>query len=959
MTNTPDNSNQQTDTSKSRNWRRIVIISGLGLGTVFVGGGAVGTWWFQEKLAPMVSEDLTRLTQRPVQVGELQKFRIGYLEFGPSSLPPTSTDSIAASTEVVKVRYALGPLLFKTLKLDITFGKSEANLQQQADGSFKVPELADLPPPPIDVDITALRFPELDVTILPAETGKSSEPILLDLSKSEVLSKDKLQRWLIDLNGKVIDGGGNFRVDADVNLKTSEVKADVVAQKLQLPIFAPLVLAFENIPDVSLQSGVLNADLRTQIKLTDKIADLVQNIQGKVSLQELKANSSFLSDTVNLNTVANVAWPKVRVENFNANYGNIGLKVKGTAQTTADLDPQNLNLDLNVEVLPVSFDTLFNTVTTEIDLLSGKIETAETKQQLQQIRSQIQDIRPLLDGGVKTNFSIVGSLLQPVVSGKVQTTEVTRVDRLRFQDIATNFTISPQLNQEFQPLSLTAGFSELQISPVVGGKITGKGEVRSQKSKVKSQEEVKIQNSKGRSQNFLRNASLRDATQTQTKLKSQKLEVASRESVPQKEEVKIQNSKVKRKKLAVGSQSVPQKEEAKSQKLAVGSQSVLQKEEVKIQNSKVKRKKLEVRSQKLAVGSQSVLQSQKLEMGSGESVPKTQNFLRNTSLRDATKTQTKVKTQKLEVASQESVPQTQKLEVAASQKSVSKEQEMNFNPVVDLNLKVENVPLEPIAQQYGITSPLPLGDFSSEVAIAGALESLKGQVQWQLPKAVYPVSGTVDIVDSQANIKNTVVEVGGGKVNIDGTANLENWQLNVTVNQVNLDNLEPLKPLGLPSGLEGIVNAKASSSGLTRDFSINTIDGNGSGVINVAGGQVNFNGRANNGNLQGKGNAVQLSLSALERIGRNANFLTTPNPILSSQTDGKVNGEATFSANLNDLSLAGITTGFQGNVNLANGKVKVNGKVNNARFQALVNSEDLLLNPLLELGLSAVNSGII
>ncbi|GGA32735.1 translocation/assembly module TamB domain-containing protein [Okeania sp. KiyG1] len=808
MTNTPDNSDQQTDTSKSRNWRRIVIISGLGLGTVSVGGGAVGTWWFQEKLAPMVSENLTRLTQRPVKVGELKKFRIGYLEFGPSSLPPTSTDSIAASTEIVKVRYALGPLLFKTLKLDITFGKSEANLRQEADGLFKIPELADLPPPPFNVDITALRFPELDVSILPAETGRSSEPILLDLSNSEVFSRDKLQRWLVDLNGKVIDGGGNFRVDADVNLKNSEVKADVVAQKLQLPIFVPLALAFENIPDVSLQSGVLNADLRTEIKLTDKVADFVQNIQGKVSLQELSANSSFLSDTVNLNTVANVAWPKVRVESLNANYGNIGLKLQGTAQTTADLDPQNLNLNLNAEVLPVSFDTLFNTFTTEIDLLSQRIETVETKEQLQQIRSQIQDIRPLLDGGVKTNFKIVGSLLQPVVSGKVQTTEVTRVDRLSFQDIATNFTISPQLNQEFQPLSLTAGFSDLQITPVVGGKITGNSEFRIQNLEFRIQE-------------------------------------------------------------GVSSQSVQQ---------GVGTQ-----------NSELKTQNLQVGSREL----------------------------------------------------------------------VSKEQETNFNPVVDLNLKVENLPLEPIAQQYGIISPLPLGDFSSEVAIAGALESLKGQVLWQLPNAVYPVSGTVDVVDSQANIKNTVVEVGGGRVNIDGTANLENWQLNVTVNQVNLDNLEPLKPLGLPSGLEGIVNAEASSSGLTRDFSINTIDGNGSGVISVAGGQVNFNARANNGNLQGKGNAVQLSLSALERIGRNANFLTTPNPILSSQTDGKVNGEATFSANLNDLSLPGMTSGFQGNVNLANGKVNVNGRVNNGNFQALVDTEDLPLNPLLDLGLSAVNSGVI
>ncbi|NES67224.1 MAG: hypothetical protein F6K24_19245 [Okeania sp. SIO2D1] len=80
-------------------------------------------------------------------------------------------------------------------------------------------------------------------------------------------------------------------------------------------------------------------------------------------------------------------------------------------------------------------------------------------------------------GIVKTDVKVSGSLLKPEVSGKVETTEITRVDRLRFQDIATNFTISPELNQEFQPINVTASFSDLQINPVVRGKISGKGAV--------------------------------------------------------------------------------------------------------------------------------------------------------------------------------------------------------------------------------------------------------------------------------------------------------------------------------------------------------------------------------------------------------------------------------------------------------------------------------------------------
>ncbi|MEM1171314.1 MAG: translocation/assembly module TamB domain-containing protein [Cyanobacteria bacterium P01_H01_bin.35] len=825
MTNTPENPNDQTHLSIPRKWRRIIIISGLGLGTVSVAGGIAGIWFVQNKLAPMISHNLTRLMQRPVQVGELKKFGLGYIEFGPSSLPATSTDSISASTEVVKVTFPLGPILFRTLKLDITFGESQAVVQQEANGSFAIPQLAELPPPPLNIDIEELSFPELNVSIKPSAKGNSSNPILLDLSNTDVGSKDKGERWLVNLNGKVIDGG-NFKVNADANLKTSEIKANVVAKKLQLPIFAPLASAVENIPDINLRSGELDANLRAQVKIAENIADIVQDVRGRVSLQKFQASSSLISNIVNLNTVANVAWPKVNVENLDANYGDIGLKVRGAAETARDLDLENIKLDLQAEVLPVTFDTLFNTATREINLLSNNITSAENRKQLQEIRSQIQNIRPLLEGRVKTDVNLSGSLLKPVVSGKIETTEITRVDRLRFRDIATNFTISPQLNQQFQPLNVTANFSDLEINPVVGGKISGKGSIS---------------------------------------------------------EFKIQNSKVKSKKLEVGSQGVIS--------------------EFKIQNSKVKSKKLEVGSQN----------SEETRRG---------------------------------------------LVSKPSSKPSSKPQK-TFNPIVDLDLRVQNLPVEAIAQQYGITSPVPIGDFSTDVKIAGALETLKGQIQWQLPKAVYPLSGAVDIINSQANIKNTIVKIGGGTVNINGNANLENWKINATANQINLDNLEPLQPLGLPSGLEGIVNGKANFSGLTSKFSINSIKGNVRGLANLAGGQINLNGEVNDGNWQGKGTATQLSLSSLERIARNSDILISPNPILSGKTDGRINGEATVSGNLNNLSLAGVTANIDGNLNLANGIINASSKVNNGGFQALVNTEELPINPLLDLGLSAVNSGII
>ncbi|NEQ36843.1 MAG: DUF748 domain-containing protein [Okeania sp. SIO3I5] len=909
MANTPENPNDQTHLSTPRKWKRIIIISGLGLGTVLVAGGIAVSWWVKEGLAPMVSDSLTQLMQRPVQVGELRKFGLGYIEFGPSSLPPTSTDSITASTDVVKVTFPLGPILFGTVRLDITFGESQAVVKQEANGSFAIPLLAELPPPPLDIDIERLSFPKLNVTIEPAVKEKSATPILLDLGKSEVLATDNEERWIVNLNGKVIDGG-NFKVNAEANINTLEVKGNVVAKKLQLPIFAPLALAIENIPDIYVESGELDANLRARVIITDNIADILQDARGKVSLRELKANTDILSNSVKVNTVANFAWPKVNLENLDVNYGDIGVKLRGAAETGRDLDLQNIKLDLQAQVLPVSFETLFDTAVREIGLFSNNTSSPETKQQLQQISSQIENIRPFLAGTVKTDVKVSGSLLEPVVSGKVETTEVTRVDRLRFKDIATKFTVSPELNQEFQFVNVTAGFSDLQINPVVGGKITGKGSI--------SEVIGKLDTDLG----------------TDTRIKSL-VELTSVQS--QQQETKFNPSELD---SDLGTdtrmKNLVQSELDSDLGTDTRMKNLVQLTPVQNQQQETKFNPSELDTD---LGTDTRIKSL-VELTSVQSQEQETKF--NPSELDTdlgTDTRMKNLVQLTPVQNQQ--------------------QETKFNPKVDLDLRVENLPVEAIAQQYGITSPLPIGDFSSEVKISGLLESLKGQIQWQLPKAVYPLSGEVDIVNSQANIKNTVVKVGGGTVNINGNANLENWQLNATANQINLENLEPLQPLGLPSGLEGIVNGQANFSGLTNQLSINSINGNATGRVNLAGGQINLNGEVNNGNWQGKGIATQLSLSALERIARNSDILITPNPILSGRTDGKINGEATASGSLNNLSLPGVTVDFDGNLNLANGRINAGGKVNNGRFQTLVNTQDLPINPLLDLGLSAVNSGII
>ncbi|MEB3342215.1 translocation/assembly module TamB domain-containing protein [Okeania sp.] len=854
MTNTPTNPNDPTHSSTPKKWIGIIIIGGLGLGTIAVAGGIAGTWFVQNELAPMVSESLTNLLQRPVKVGELKKFGLGYIEFGPSSLPPDSSDSISASTEAVKVTFPLGPLLFRTLILNITFGESQATIQQEADGLVVVPKLADLPPPPITVDIQKLNFSKVDVTINPSAKAKSANPILIGLNKIEARSQDQQQRWFVNLDGKIVDAG-SFQVDADANLKTMEIKTKVVGQKLQLPIFANLASAVENVPNVNLVSGELDTNLDSQVKIAGN-AVIVENVRGKVSLQKFQVNTELLSNPVNLNTVADIAWPKVNVKSFNANYGDIGLKVGGAAEISRNLDLQSIGLDLKAELAAISFDTLFNTATREINLLSSQITSTETKKELQEIQGQIADLRPLLDGALKTDVKVSGNLLKPVVSGKIETTEVTRVERLLFKSIATKFTVNPEFNQDFQPVKVSAGFSDLEISPLAGGKITGKGRIED----------------------------------------------------------------------LVGSQPTPNP----SQEGNPGRRS---------QN-------LEVRSQPTPNPSQ--------EENSGERV------LYATSVPLYYANSEPVDTKYSQLPTPPTLPTPPSNPTSPTSPSPCSQLSVPCSLILDLDLQVESLPVEAIAQQFAFVSPLPVGDLSTDVKVSGSLEAIQGQVKWQLPQAVYPLSGEVDILNNQVFIKNTVVKVGNkGRVNVDGNVNLENWRFKATANQIGLDNLSALQQFGVPSGLEGIVNGEGDFSGLTTDFSINSIKGNGKGIVNIAGGQVNVNGEVNNGIWQGKGKAVQLSLRGLERVARNLDIKVTPNRILSNKTDGKINGEGIAAGNINNLSLPGIKADFAGNLSLEKGVINARGQVRNGGLKGLVNTQDLPVNSLLDLGLSAANSGII
>lgn len=799
MTNTPDTPKIRQPRQSHKRLLRIILWSGLGLGTVALVGGVGATWWVKTQLAPTIENVLSDVLNREVEVGGLEGFGPGYLKFGPSSIPPTDVYPDHAKTDGVIATFPLGPLLSGKLKLDLTVLDSEVYLKQQPDGSFKLADIVqgeenrgenqfDVE---LNVDASQVKVEVQPMLQTSTNETKPTQPILLIIDKANLKLLEKLTRVLADVNGKFASGG-TFAIDADGVLTGDRAKIAIDAQKVQLPE----LLQLANIPGIEIPTGEVNTNATVRINNRQ-----LENLDGNVGFQDIVANINNLTKPVSVSGNTKLSGKKIIVETLDANYDDIAVAVTGDIGVSPNLNPMQTQFDLNANVSPVDFDTLLNLARDEIglqlDIASKNPESAQTQNQLKEILATIESLKPMLAGEVKTDVDITGNISAPQIAGRVQTAEFTRIDRIGFSNIATNFQLQPKFDPQFQLVSADVSFSDLQVKPSFGGEITGSGAY-----KLTPQMQPDSQNS-----------------------------------------------------------------------------------------------------------------------GSSKKLNFTPIIHRPSPL-------------------QAQVPAPPDLQIPQN---------------LDLNVEVKDLPLGEIARRYGVQLPVPLGNLAAKVQVGGDIANLNGDILWQLTQGIYPVQGKINIANSQANIEEAIAKIGSGNVQIGGFANLENWQISADANRVPLNRLQPLEPLGIPPGLEGILNGKANLAGTTDNLTLNGINGSGSGKLDIASGSVNVAGKLENSRWQGNGNLSNLSLRELQRIAKNADFLPSETPSLFARRDAVVSGSGNFSGSVNNFTR--ITGNARGRVETAAGRINANSDFDNGRFRASVAANRLGLNPLLDLGVSALDSG--
>ncbi|MEQ9484782.1 translocation/assembly module TamB domain-containing protein [Coleofasciculus sp. F4-SAH-05] len=441
MTNVPPPSNEPESNSnpqpesppprRSRHRRWLIGISIILL--VGIAGGMGFAWYFiQQMLAPLVARNLSQLLQRPVEIGEVERFSLNGLRFDSAALPPTDTEPDRASIEAVEVQYDLLPLIFdRRLELNVTLIEPDVYIEQAVDGSWMPLELQEQKPGPIKVDLQQLGVRNADVQLVPRSTeGKPQSPVAITIPQgsSQFLQDNDIIRF--DVQGEIASGG-TFDLKGEQLFPTSTTHLQVNGQNVNASTLNRLI----PLP-LDVKAGNVGGDLELTIKPDQPLQFLGNATLNNVTAQVPQLPQAF----ANTNGRLRFKETTIRLEDVTTQFGQIPATANGS----------------------VDLETGFN--------LTAQTQAIQIKPVLQTFN--LEDTPVPLSGEVKAALLVTGSLTQPVVKGEAVTTKPTQIDRVTFSTISTDFTLTTPAQPQ-DPTRLAV--RNLQAQPAIGGKITGEG----------------------------------------------------------------------------------------------------------------------------------------------------------------------------------------------------------------------------------------------------------------------------------------------------------------------------------------------------------------------------------------------------------------------------------------------------------------------------------------------------
>jgi translocation and assembly module TamB len=922
------------DDHKSSHWGRTVWVWVSTILILSVGSGLAYGWFFiQKKLAPQVEKNLTAAFDRPINLGQVEQFTLNGLRFGATEVPSTPTDPDKVTIQAIQVNF--DPLLFltsRTLKLDLTLIQPSLYVEQNDQKEWISTQVSQKEGP-IKIDLQRVKVENAEVILVPrGKDGKLAQPVPFSLKTGNLALSNENQQILLNLNGG-FSAQDEFKVSAKTGLTAQDYQISLNTKNVDLPTVSRLV----SLP-VTVETGKLNSSLEIEGK-----AEKISAITGIAQVQSL-------------NTII--------------------------PQLTQPLKETNLELKFRgKEARIVRFTSLFGQIPTiasgVIDLEKGWNVTAATDFSLKDLFNtlKVKKLPVNMTGGLNVVANITGALDKPEIKAEIKNNQPLLIDKVNVKEFKSGAVI----NQEKIILN------DLKIVPILGGNITGKGEI-----KLTDKKEVKIDLVADKIPAGAIAILYQPKLAIPIGLFNGKGSITGTLNKPENLALNANgNVQVARGTILLNNLKVSQgKWQANLEAKGLQAQQLLTRIEQKVPQGVVNGKfKLGGNLSDLGIKGITLSGTGNLSTNSGNinlsnltlkngeivanlnavnvNVNSLLSLSRPLAYQEPINGQFNLRTN---VSNLQNIGFSGTTNIAGGSVRIEgqlAEQELT-GTIYTANLKTNNI--SPKLPDALLTSNFSFTGSLNNLNIAGISGNGGGKLQIndgtilidgivksgefigtvnttgvQLNKLIPQIpSGVLNSkFKLQSNLTNLTPEkliakaegeirLGGGIVTVNG--NVQEGQLvaNVNTNQVQVNQVLPQLP---PGKLNSQINVQTNIS----DFNLTDINGQGAANLASLGGQININNLSlNEGKWQGNVIASGVEVAKLPQI-----------PPQLTKLGGKIGGEFLLAGDLEQLNLNGVLATGEGNVNIAGGEISATEvALNEGKFQAIITSEGVQLTQI-------------
>jgi translocation and assembly module TamB len=412
---------------------------GLACGGLLLLGGLSGANWslarVEAELAPKITQEISRVIQRPIQLGAVERVSWNSIRLGRSVIPATASDRDTLTVEAIEVQFnPLQAVQHQKLGLTLTLIRPTAYFDQSSKGKWLNLDLIFDEDARIEIETVQLR--DATVTLAPRQIvpQDSKKPLKHPWITSDIPTRLTLQRVngkfsLLNQGERLVfqmaaspAGQGWVRLRGEADLKADQVQLVVQTQALQLHPLSPFIPT-----DLKVDRGVLNANVKLQVQ-----AHHPPQVTGEANLRDAALRAKGEPNPLTgINGKFRFTGQAAQLRQGKIQFGQIPFQLDGKIDFASGLD------------------------------LKARIASVEAAPFMQTLKLEL----PVpVQGALKSDdLRLTGPFDNPVLAGSAQMAKPIQFDRLQIADVQGSFSLALAEDHLLIP--------NLRLTPVVGGAI--------------------------------------------------------------------------------------------------------------------------------------------------------------------------------------------------------------------------------------------------------------------------------------------------------------------------------------------------------------------------------------------------------------------------------------------------------------------------------------------------------